>query len=144
MVVRRERKVRRQRGSRLYGWGQVGQHRKSGGRGGFGAAGFHKHKWSKPEASCGDHFGKDGFVRPAAVTKTINAVNVGALSLLIRDKALSKDDKGRTVLDLSSLGYEKLLGGGHINFPVSVKATFVTENAKKKITEAGGETIKLE
>ncbi|HEW93674.1 MAG TPA: 50S ribosomal protein L15, partial [Thermoprotei archaeon] len=32
----RYRKTRWQRGSRTYGWGRVGQHRKSGSRGGYG------------------------------------------------------------------------------------------------------------
>ena len=139
MVVRRERKVRRQRGSRLYGWGTVGQHRKSGMRGGFGAAGYHKHKWSLVTTYDKDHFGKDGFVRPAAVMREVSAINVGALSSLIQGKALGQDEKGRTVMDLSSLGYDKLLGGGKIDFPISIKATSVTEVAKKKILEAGGE-----
>ncbi|MEM0231544.1 MAG: hypothetical protein QXG78_00335, partial [Candidatus Methanomethyliaceae archaeon] len=67
MVVRREKKVRKQRGSRTYGWGTVGQHRKSGMRGGFGNAGLHKHKWSWTIKYGKDHFGKYGFIRPKAV-----------------------------------------------------------------------------
>jgi large subunit ribosomal protein L15 len=144
MVVRRERKVRRQRGSRLYGWGQVGQHRKSGGRGGFGAAGYHKHKWSLVVTEQRDHFGKDGFVRPAAVTREINALNVGAIQSLISGKVLDHDEKGRVLIDLSSLGYDKLLGAGKIDFPITVKASYITEAAKKKIEESGGEAIKAE
>lgn len=144
MVVRRERKVRRQRGSRLYGWGTVGQHRKSGMRGGFGAAGLHKHKWSWTVKYGKDHFGKDGFVRPDAVTHDVKAINVGALSSLIQGKVLEQDDKGRAILDLSTLGFDKLLGGGKIDFPITVKASKVTETAKKKISEAGGETMAAE
>lgn len=144
MVVRRERKVRRQRGSRLYGWGQVGQHRKSGSRGGCGAAGYHKHKWSLVVTSDRDHFGKDGFVRPAAVMHEINAINVGALSSLISGKVLEHDENGRVLLDLSSLGYDKLLGSGKIDFPITVKASYITEVAKKKIMESGGEAVKAE
>ncbi|MEM4427493.1 MAG: 50S ribosomal protein L15, partial [Zestosphaera sp.] len=34
------------RGSRTHGYGRVGQHRKAGSRGGRGAAGLHKHKWT--------------------------------------------------------------------------------------------------
>jgi large subunit ribosomal protein L15 len=139
MVVRRERKVRRQRGSRLYGWGTVGQHRKSGMRGGFGMAGYHKHKWSYVNTYDKNHFGKDGFVRPAAVMHEISAINVGALSSLIQGKVLGQDEKGRTVMDLSSLGFDKLLGGGKIDFPISIKSSYITEVAKKKILDAGGE-----
>ncbi|MDD1766619.1 MAG: 50S ribosomal protein L15 [Candidatus Methanomethyliaceae archaeon] len=144
MVVRRDRKVRRQRGSRLYGWGQVGQHRKSGMRGGFGKAGLHKHKWSWVVKYDPDHFGKEGFVRPTAVTHEVKAINVGALSSLMHGKDLRQDEKGRAILDLSSLGYEKVLGGGKIGLSMVVKALHITERAKKKISEAGGEAVQAE
>lgn len=144
MVVRRERKVRRQRGSRLYGWGTIGQHRKSGMRGGFGNAGLHKHKWSWMIKYDPDHFGKHGFIRHSGATGQVQAINIGELSALIRDKVLEKDSKGKAVLDLSSFGYDKLLGAGKIDFPIAVKANYVTERAKKKLEEAGGEVIKAE
>lgn len=144
MVVRRERKVRRQRGSRLYGWGTIGQHRKSGMRGGFGNAGLHKHKWSFAVKYAKDHFGKDGFVRPAAVTREVSAVNVGSLQALIEGRVVEKDEKGRAVIDLASLGYDKLLGGGKIDFPVVVKASQSSELARKKVIEAGGEVVSAE
>lgn len=144
MVVRRDRKVRRQRGSRLYGWGTIGQHRKSGMRGGFGSAGLHKHKWSWTVKYGKDHYGKDGFVRPAAVLEEVSAINVGSLQSLVEGKVVEKDEKGRATIDLSSLGYDKLLGGGKIDFPVVVKAGKFTELAKKKIADAGGEVIVAE
>jgi len=139
MVVRKDRKVRRQRGSRVYGWGTVGQHRKSGMRGGYGAAGFHKHKWSYVTTYDKDHFGKDGFVRPDAVTVEVRAINVGAIAAVIQGKVLAQDEKGRAVLDMSSMGIDKLLGGGKIDFPLVIKVTGITELAKKKIADAGGE-----
>ncbi len=144
MVVRRERKVRRQRGSRLYGWGTIGQHRKSGMRGGAGAAGFHKHKWSWMIKNDPDHFGKHGFFRHSGTTGPILAINIGDLSALIEGKVLEKDEKGKAVLDLSTYGFDKLLGAGKIDFPITVKANFITEKAKEKIKAAGGEAIKAE
>ena len=144
MVVRRDRKVRRQRGSRVYGWGTIGQHRKSGMRGGYGDAGFHKHKWSYVTTYEKDHYGKDGFVRPSAVTHEVTTINVGSIPALIQGKVLSQDEKGRALLNLSEFGFEKVLGSGKIDFPIVVKASGVTELAKKKITEAGGEVIKAE
>jgi large subunit ribosomal protein L15 len=144
MVVRRERKIRRQRGSRLYGWGQVGQHRKSGARGGFGKAGLHKHKWSWVVKYDSDQFGKEGFVRPTAVTHEVKVINVGALASLIHGKDLQKDDKGRFILDLYTLGYEKVLGSGKIGSSIVVKAPHITELAKKKISDAGGEVVQVE
>lgn len=141
MVVRREKKVRRQRGSRLYGWGQVGQHRKSGMRGGFGRAGLHKHKWSWTVKYGKEIFGKYGFVRPSAVSRSLKSINVGSLETLIQRNILEKDEKGRAILDLKRFGYDKLLGSGKINFPIVVKTSHASELAKKKVAEAGGEII---
>ncbi len=43
------------------------------------------------------------------------------------------------VIDLTELGYFKLLGKGELpNVPVIVKAKFFTKLAEKKIKEAGG------
>lgn len=144
MVVRRDRKVRRQRGSRLYGWGTIGQHRKSGMRGGFGNAGLHKHKWSYAMKYEKDHYGKCGFVRPDAVMQEVAAINVGSIPSLIQGKILTQDEKGRAVLVLSEYGYSKVLGSGKIDFPIVVKAASATELAKKKISEAGGEVVAAE
>jgi len=71
MVVRRERKSRKLRGrSRTMGWGSVGQHRKSGSRGGKGAAGLGKHEWTWTIKYAPDWYGKRGFTprRSKAVT----------------------------------------------------------------------------
>lgn len=141
MVVRRDKKVRRQRGSRTYGWGTVGQHRKSGTRGGFGNAGLHKHKWSWTVKYGKDHFGKFGFIRPKSVVEQRNCINVGAIASIIKDGILEKDEKGRIIIDLSKMGYDKLLGGGKIDLPIVVKVKQASEIAKKKIAELGGEVI---
>merc|ERR1740124_615695 len=53
----------------------------------------------------------------------------------------AKEGKGKDqapVIDLVSLGYFKLLGGGQINVPVVVKAKFFSKLAEKKIKAAGG------
>ena len=60
-MATRFRKSRRQRGSRYCGWGQVGQHRQSGSRGGVGGAGKHKHFWIRTVIEEPDHFGHDPF-----------------------------------------------------------------------------------
>ena len=57
----RLRKIRRQRATRYMGWGQVGQHRASGRRGGKGHTGFLKHKWTWTVKYDPSMFGKTGF-----------------------------------------------------------------------------------
>lgn len=42
------------------------------------------------------------------------------------------------VIDLTSLGYFKLLGNGQIKVPVIVKAKYFSKLAEKKIKAAGG------
>jgi large subunit ribosomal protein L15 len=44
-------------------------------------------------------------------------------------------------LDLASLGYHKLLGGGKVSGAVKVRIAKVSDNAKQKIEEAGGEVL---
>ena len=56
-MATRFRKSRRQRGTRYCGWGQIGQHRQSGSRGGVGQAGKHKHFWIRTVIEEPDHFG---------------------------------------------------------------------------------------
>ena len=61
MVVRKRRKKNRMRGSRTHGCGGTKQKRGSGGRGGVGLAGGHKHKFSLYYA---DHFGEKSGLKP--------------------------------------------------------------------------------
>jgi large subunit ribosomal protein L15 len=56
-MATRLRKSRRQRGTRYCGWGQIGQHRQSGSRGGVGQAGKHKHFWIRTVIEEPNHFG---------------------------------------------------------------------------------------
>lgn len=133
MVVRRDKKVRKQRGSRLYGWGQVGQHRKSGTRGGFGRAGMHKHKWTWVVKYAPNYFGKRGFTPPRR--KTFFIVNVKDLESF----AKFDESSGKYVVDLSGFTSSKVLGSGRLSKPFKVIAASFSEIAKRKILEAGGE-----
>lgn len=131
----RLRKVRKLRGSRTYGWGRKGQHRKSGGRGGFGRAGLHKHKWSWVLRYEPDYFSKRGFRSPNP--KAERTINVGELEALAERLKPSKK-RGAVTLDLMQLGYDKLLGGGRVSRPLLLKASRATELAIAKVEGAGG------
>jgi len=130
----RLRKIRRMRGSRTHGYGQIGQHRHSGKQGGHGNAGLHKHKWSWLNINDPDHFGRDPF-RPPSYHKVSKWANVGDLSSFSE----GGETKGGPVsIDLKSMGVEKLLGGGDVTRAFNVKVSAYTERAKKKLEEAGG------
>jgi large subunit ribosomal protein L15 len=139
------RKVRKQRGSRTHGYGQIGQHRAGGGRGGHGKAGYDKHKWTYVIKHEPDYWLKKGFVSTRTLGKSVNIINVGKLDDLANrlesEKKLEKKDK-KIFLDLESLGFDKLLGTGNISKPIVVKIASFSEAASRKLEEAGGEILK--
>ena len=134
------RKIRKHRGSRTHGYGQVGQHRGTGKKGGHGKAGRSKHKWTYIVKYEPDYFGKKGFT-PRGLSRKTNVINVGELGELAK-KVSAKKRKGKLLLDLKKLGYDKLLGMGRITKPILVKVTSFSETAAKKIEEAGGQILK--
>ncbi len=138
-MATRFRKSRRQRGSRYCGWGQIGQHRQAGGRGGIGGAGKHKHFWIRTVIEEPTHFGHDPFnsFNRNLVQRWINIRDLDTVFA----KHGKADESGKVVLDLVSLGYDKLLGGGSIGGAYAVKVNKVSENAKAKIESAGGEVL---
>jgi large subunit ribosomal protein L15 len=138
-MATRFRKSRRQRGSRYCGWGQVGQHRQAGSRGGIGGAGKHKHFFIRTVIEEPDHFGHDAF--NSFNRNLVNSwVNVRDLDAVFA-KHGKAESSGKVVLDLTSLGYDKLLGGGKISGAYTIKVAKVSENAKAKVAAAGGEVI---
>jgi large subunit ribosomal protein L15 len=148
MVVRRERKSRKLRGrSRTMGWGSVGQHRKSGSRGGKGAAGLGKHEWTWTIKYAPDWYGKRGFTprrSKASYHKTV--VNVGDLAEIVdrlKSTGKAKMEDGMVEVNLADMGVEKLLGEGEIMVPVKVIVSEASETAVKKIEEAGGKVVLL-
>jgi len=146
VVVRRRRKSRYMRGIRTHGYGSVGQHRKSGSRGGRGAAGMHKHKWSWVLRYFPDWYGKHGFTYPPEMRVEYREINVGELRELVefleRQGRLEKDGDAY-VIDLQTLGYNKLLGRGNVDIKVKVRVYDASESAIEKIRKAGGEVIIL-
>jgi large subunit ribosomal protein L15 len=133
-MATRKRKLRRQRGSRTHGWGVSGQHRDSGMQGGRGNAGRFKHK--KTNTSNFEKPGKSGFRNPMTPRQS-NIINVGELDHLVKTMAI-KDNKFPINLNLSSLGYNKLLGKGLVKIPLNIQVEKTSKSAAKKITDAGG------
>jgi len=145
MVVRRRKKSRRLRGrTRTMGWGRIGQHRKSGSRGGFGAAGMHKHRWSWVVKYAPSWFGKHGFNPPKALEVKLNPINLGEVCEHIDEwlrKGLASREGDRVTIDLSKLGYNKLLGRGRVSRPLKIIVPSATKTAIEKVREAGGEVV---
>jgi large subunit ribosomal protein L15 len=133
------RKTRKKRGSRTQGYGRVGQHRKSGSKG-YRKAGRHKHLWSYVIRYEPEYFGKKGFTSPKSLREKVKAVNVGKLDE-IAEKLSIQEEGGKLFLDLTSLGYTKLLGAGKVTKPLVVKVASCSRSAAEKIKETGGEIL---
>ncbi len=135
------RKVRKQRGSRYMGWGQVGQHRKSGMRGGKGRAGGRKHFWIRTVKYEPERYLHKGFLPPSAKVPKIKTINVGELTELAMNALTDYGIKGGNELDLTSMGIGKVLGRGKIAVPLNIKVAQITSSAQEKIEEAGGSIL---
>ncbi|MCW4036556.1 MAG: 50S ribosomal protein L15, partial [Candidatus Bathyarchaeota archaeon] len=139
------RKSRKQRGSRYCGWGQVGQHRKGGMRGGKGKAGGRKHYWIRTVKYEPDRFKKVGFKPPSSLEPRSETVNVGELvDLAFKVLGQERMEGGELTLDLGALGYGKLLGRGDVSLPFKVKVQEYTSSALEKIESAGGQIVEPE
>ncbi len=139
----RVRKVRKQRGSRTHGWGQVTQHRKGGSRGGYGKTGGHKHRWTYTVKYTPDRYGKKGFNNPTRVA--YNSINIGELDEAVGrllDTGIAVKDEEGIIIDLSKIGIDKLLGSGRVDTPLIIKVEFCSQQASRKIEEAGGKILR--
>jgi large subunit ribosomal protein L15 len=137
------KKTRKRRGSRTMGYGRVGQHRKSGGRGGRGRSGGRNHYWIRTVKYEPKRFRKIGFKPPSALRLRPKTINVGdLLDLALRLYGSDALKSGKPLkLDLGAMGYGKLLGEGEVSIPLRVVVPSSTEAARKKIEEAGGELL---
>ena len=135
-MATRLRKTRKLRGGRHMGWGQVGQHRSFGHKGGLGRSGHLKHLWSTVIKEDQDHFGHES-THPPHPNITKKWVNVRDLDDLFAKAGKSENSKN--ILDLTSLEIEKLLGGGQVNNAYTVLVKQASASAQEKIKQSGGE-----
>lgn len=133
------RETRKKRGSRTHGYGRVGQHRDGGSKPNR-KSGRQKHKWSYVIRYEPDYFGKKGFTSPRSLRQKANVINVGQLEEIAEQFSVEKE-KGKFFIDLSSLGYTKLLGTGRITKPLIVNVASCSKSAGEKIKEAGGQIL---
>jgi large subunit ribosomal protein L15 len=131
------RKIRKKRGSRTQGYGRVGQHRKSGGKG-RRKPGRHKHLWSYVHRFEPDYFKKKR-LKPLTDKSEVRIINLKELEEIALQRAAA--GKKRITLDLESMGYDKLLGSGRITIPLAVKVPTWSKAAQEKIEAAGGEIL---
>jgi large subunit ribosomal protein L15 len=142
-MPRKLRKSRKLRGSRTFGYGRQGQHRKTSQKG-ERKAGRHKGGWTYVLRYEPNYWGKRGFRSIQSLRCKTNAINVGNLRMLAEkleaQNQLEQKD-GKILLDLDKLGYTKLLGTGSVTEPILLKISAHSASAAKKIEEAGGQVL---
>ncbi|MFH0977975.1 MAG: uL15m family ribosomal protein [Candidatus Woesearchaeota archaeon] len=128
MTINKRKKNSRQRGSMSHGWGAKKKHRGAGNRGGRGMAGTGKRGDQKKISilKIKNYFGKHGF-KIKGNRPTITAINVEELNRF-----------GKETINLTELGYNKLLGNGRPGKKYNITVESCSEKAKQKIEEAGG------
>mgnify|MGYP001616238735 CR=1 FL=1 len=134
MTVNKRKRLVRFRGSKTHGWGSMKKHRGAGNRGGRGMAGTGKRADQKKptiikEFGYKNYFGRHGFKRPQKILKEIRVINVGDLNYEKKD------------VNLTEIGYDKLLGKGKPDKGYNVIIKSFSTLAKEKIEKAGGSIV---
>jgi large subunit ribosomal protein L15 len=132
-------KTSKHRGSRTYGRGKKAG-RGHGKRGGVGAAGGHKHKWIATLKYDRDHYGQKGkgFKRPQSVVGQAITINISQLRKLKERLIKEGVEKGGKEINLTALGYDKLLGSGACQGAWDVTVEAASPRAIEKVNDAGG------
>ncbi|MHA1331139.1 MAG: uL15 family ribosomal protein [Candidatus Hodarchaeales archaeon] len=142
MTIRKNKKIRKQRGRRTYGYGRIsGGHRKSGSRGGKGNAGIKNHHRITRIADVIKS--QKGFI-VQRTKNLVSSINIGdinrQLESLLQNGSAKKE--GKVIkLNLSELGINKVLGKGTVSHPLELVVENITEKAKEKIESAGGQVV---
>jgi large subunit ribosomal protein L15 len=131
------RKTRKMRGSRTHGYGRVGQHRDAGSKG-QRKVGRHKHLWSYVTAHEPDYFGKKGFTSPQSLKRKENPINIKQLNELV---AKTPDETNEMQINLTQMGYTKLLGAGKLTKPLIITVSSYSKTAAEKVKKAGGQIL---
>ncbi|MHA1521981.1 MAG: uL15m family ribosomal protein [Promethearchaeota archaeon] len=157
MPIKYRKRSRRQHGNRTRGYGTIGAHRAKGVKGGTGlTTGKFKHKWTfylKMRAlgfpgPDGDKWriGKHGFKRPPQVlrlhqTHAINIKDVEEKLPQWVDAGTVEKQGEKFLIDLGTLGFNKLLGNGRVTKNMEIKVKRATKGAIQKMKEAKADLI---
>lgn len=141
LVTNKRKKVVKYRGHTTHGGGHRKKRRGSGSRGGKGNAGTGKKAGHK---KYGVVLGQTGFL-PRRNKAPVRSVNLGYFTSFRLDKLLSEgkiSKEGQVfVINLTDLGFDKLLGMGTVNFKLKLHVSQCSASAAEKVKVAGGEVV---
>jgi large subunit ribosomal protein L15 len=140
-MIRKTKKIRKLRGSRSVGGGCTKKRRGAGHRGGRGNAGLNKHHKTWMVINDPKHFGKYGFTRPTKTIQQFKPINLldidNNIEKYLADNVAVEED-GQIVLDVTQLGYNKVLAKGSLSTSLVIKSPKFSKGAIEKIEEVGG------
>jgi len=147
MVITKRKKVVKYRAHTTHGGGHRKKRRGAGSRGGRGRAGSGKRAGQKKAGGIFVITGKGGF-RPRRDVAPVVPVNVGHFTLQTVEKLVAKGkavkDGDSYSIDLSLLGYTKLLGAGNPTVKLNLSVSQYSSRAEEKIKAAGGRVESLQ
>lgn len=134
-MIKKKKKIVKQRGHRTHGWGSQKKHRGGGSRGGRGRGGVEKQKkiWLLKR---GEKLGKRGF-------KSLKQRGLESREREINLRDVEKLAGNKKEINLRDYGYERVLGSGEIKKPLKIKAKHFSAKAKDKIKKVKGEAINV-
>jgi large subunit ribosomal protein L15 len=127
-------KTKKMRGSRNCGYGISKNHRGKGSHGGKGFAGSKEHRMLKFKKECPEHY--DHRVLKKLKIDIANVLNVGELG-----EFKGTEINGTLTINLTEMGYDKLLGNGEIKGKFKVIVQSWSVSAEEKVKAAGGEVV---
>ena len=113
--------------SRYHGRGKKAG-RGAGKRGGRGNAGLNKHKVMTRLKYMPGHWGMHGFNRHPGLSVVNSSINLGQVAEIAEGDSI----------DLSEMGFDKLLGRGSIDRALTIKVAEASAKAIQKVEAAGG------
>ncbi|MDP6294237.1 MAG: uL15 family ribosomal protein [Candidatus Woesearchaeota archaeon] len=135
MVVRKRKKITRQRGHRKTGWGK--EHRGAGQKGGAGNSASGKRAQAKKPSHWGRKFGGHGFVSRIEQLPGINLGQLDAQLEILTKKGKVKNTAGTYEVNLALIKRGKVLGHGNTTQKIKLTGK-ASARAKEKIEKAGG------
>ncbi|MDO5850984.1 MAG: uL15 family ribosomal protein [Methanobacteriaceae archaeon] len=140
-MIRKQRKIRKLRGSRSVGGGCTKKRRGAGHKGGRGQAGGNKHHWTWMVINDPKHFGKYGFKRPSKTIQEFKSINLdyidNELNKLLNNNIATKEND-EIIIDVTKMGYNKVLGSGNLTNAMTIKSPKFSKKAVEKIEAIGG------
>lgn len=142
MVIRKDKKVTKYRGTKTHGGGSMKKRRGAGHRGGRGRAGSGKRGDAKKPRYWKDKTDR-GFTGRTIAGKTVNVGHLDSMIERLAREGRVEEKSGVFTVDSKKLGFARLLGTGFVHHKINITVDSATAKAKEKIEAVGGSVTTL-